>query len=146
MIAPMAQSRVERPPVIGRICFARDLFGRLGAPIWLNHYPHRHPVELHEHDFLEVVLVTGGHADGATVVNRWFGPGRGREWRWPRLPGLFHGSGCTLAAAIAARLACGDGMERALGTAQAYCHGALADAFSIAPGQRIPLRANSNIF
>jgi hydroxymethylpyrimidine/phosphomethylpyrimidine kinase len=92
------------------------------------------------------VLVTGGHADGATIVNRWFGAGRGREWRWPRLPGQFHGSGCTLASAIAARLACGDSMERALGTAQAYCHGALADAFSIAPGQRIPLRANTNSF
>jgi hydroxymethylpyrimidine/phosphomethylpyrimidine kinase len=92
------------------------------------------------------VLVTGGHAEGATVVNRWFGADGGREWRWPRLPGQFHGSGCTLASAIAARLACGDGMDRALGTAQAYCHGALADAFSVAAGQRIPLRANTHIF
>jgi hydroxymethylpyrimidine/phosphomethylpyrimidine kinase len=92
------------------------------------------------------VLVTGGHADGETVVNRWFGEDGGREWRWPRLPGEFHGSGCTLASAIAARLACGDSMERALGTAQAYCHGALAEAFSIAPGQRIPLRANTHTF
>jgi hydroxymethylpyrimidine/phosphomethylpyrimidine kinase len=87
------------------------------------------------------VLVTGGHADGEWVVNRWFGAGREREWRWPRLPGQFHGSGCTLASAIAARLACGDSMEVALGTAQLYCHQALDDAFSIAAGQRIPLRA-----
>jgi thiazole synthase ThiGH ThiG subunit len=35
---------------------------------------------------------------------------RVREWRWPRLEGEFHGSGCTLAAAIAARLALGDAM------------------------------------
>ena len=87
------------------------------------------------------VLVTGGHAEGAMVVNRWFGAQGEKQWRWPRLPGQFHGSGCTLAAAIAARLACGDGMERALGTAQQYCHDALAGAFSIASGQRIPLRS-----
>jgi hydroxymethylpyrimidine/phosphomethylpyrimidine kinase len=87
------------------------------------------------------VLITGGHADGATVVNHWFGAGREREWRWPRLPGAFHGSGCTLASAIAARLACGDGMETALDAAQEYCHHALADSFSIAGGQRIPLRS-----
>ena len=86
------------------------------------------------------VLVTGGHAEGAMVINRWFGADQEKQWRWPRLPGQFHGSGCTLAAAIAARLACGDGMEQALGTAQQYCHDALAGAFSIAGGQRILLR------
>jgi hydroxymethylpyrimidine/phosphomethylpyrimidine kinase len=89
------------------------------------------------------VLVTGGHADGAMVVNRWLGADGERAWHWPRLPGEFHGSGCTLAAAIAARLACGDGMEQALGTAQQYCHDALAGAFSIASGQRIPLRSTT---
>jgi hydroxymethylpyrimidine/phosphomethylpyrimidine kinase len=89
------------------------------------------------------VLVTGGHAEGILVVNRWFGADGEREWRWPRFPGGFHGSGCTLASAIAARLACGDGMEQALGTAQLYCHRSLAASFSIAGGQRIPLRAHS---
>ena len=87
------------------------------------------------------VFITGGHAEGGTVVNRWFGASGEREWRWPRLAGQFHGSGCTLAAAIAARLACGDAMEQALDTAQAYCHRALEGAFSIASGQRIPLRS-----
>jgi hydroxymethylpyrimidine/phosphomethylpyrimidine kinase len=89
------------------------------------------------------VLVTGGHAEGGLVVNRWFSADGEREWHWPRLPGAFHGSGCTLASAIAARLACGDGLEQALGRAQHYCHNALADSFSIAAGQRIPLRALS---
>lgn len=87
------------------------------------------------------VLVTGGHADGEWVVNRWFGAAGEREWRWARLPGQFHGSGCTLASAIAARLARGDGMEHALGAAQFFCHQALEDSFSIASGQRIPLRS-----
>jgi hydroxymethylpyrimidine/phosphomethylpyrimidine kinase len=89
------------------------------------------------------VLVTGGHAHGALVVNRWFGAHGERTWRWPRLPGAFHGSGCTLAAAIAARLACGDDIEQALGAAQQYCHQALADSFTIGAGQRIPQRAHS---
>ena len=96
---------------------------------------------LHELGCLHV-LITGGHGDGDEVVNRWFGSDASvdRDWRWPRLPGQFHGSGCTLAAAIAARLAQGDAMEPALANAQAYCHQALAQSYAIAPGQRIPLR------
>jgi hydroxymethylpyrimidine/phosphomethylpyrimidine kinase len=86
------------------------------------------------------VLVTGGHGDGDEVINRWTSAGGTREWRWPRLPGEFHGSGCTLAAAIAARLALGDGMAQALEHAQRYCNQALADSYVIAPGQRIPRR------
>ena len=87
------------------------------------------------------VLVTGGHGGGDTVLNRWFGPGAVQhEWAWPRLPGEFHGSGCTLAAAIAARLAQGERMAAVLERAQAYCHQALAASYAIAPGQRMPLR------
>ena len=87
------------------------------------------------------VLVTGGHGEGATGVNRWSGADGGeREWRWPRLPGEFHGSGCTLASAIAARLALGQALPEALDLAQAYCHAALSDAYAIAPGQLIPQR------
>ena len=99
------------------------------------------------------VLVTGGHAEGAFVINRWRGADQGqgqdrvrvREWRWPRLPGQFHGSGCTLAAAIAARLALGEAMELALGTAQAYVHATLAQSFCVGTGQRIPRRFTSDL-
>ena len=87
------------------------------------------------------LLVTGGHAPGDTVVNRWLHDGRERrQWRWPRLPDTYHGSGCTLAAALAARLALGESMEIALERAQAYTHATLAQSFAIAPGQRIPRR------
>jgi hydroxymethylpyrimidine/phosphomethylpyrimidine kinase len=86
------------------------------------------------------VLVTGGHGEDAQVVNRWHGAGQQREWRWERLPGEFHGSGCTLAAAIAARLAQGDTIGAALEAAQVYVQRALAASFSIGPGQRIPRR------
>ena len=87
------------------------------------------------------LLLTGGHGDGRFVDNRWYTHGSlVPRWRWPRLPGAFHGSGCTLAASLAARLAHGEAMETALGAAQAYCHDALAQSYAIAPGQRIPRR------
>jgi len=86
------------------------------------------------------VLVTGGHGEGDEVVNRWTGEDGTRAWRWPRLPGAFHGSGCTLASSIAARLALGEPMAQALENAQRYCNQSLADSYVIAPGQRIPRR------
>ncbi len=95
------------------------------------------------------VLITGGHGDGDEVVNRWYAPAATppasagavhREWRWPRLDGAFHGSGCTLASAIAAQLALGLPTAVALEHAQHYVYHALRDAYAIAPGQRIPLR------
>lgn len=85
------------------------------------------------------VLITGGHDDGQHVVNRCFGKDSG-QWRWPRLAGSFHGSGCTLAAAIAGQLAKPVPMLAALENAQHYCYGALRGAYAIAPGQRLPLR------
>lgn len=91
------------------------------------------------------VLITGGHAEGALVTNRWFSDAGERVWSWPRLPGTFHGSGCTLASAIAGRLALGDKVEQALDTAQRFCHHALEASFAIAEGQRIPLRCNFTI-
>ena len=86
------------------------------------------------------VLLKGGHAADTEVVNRWATAGAARSWRWPRLPGAFHGSGCTLAAAIAAALALDLPMEQALDHAQQFCQRALGDAFAIAAGQRIPER------
>lgn len=87
------------------------------------------------------MLVTGGHAPGDTVINRWLQDGQVlREWHWPRLPASYHGSGCTLAAALAARLALGESMAIALERAQAYTHTTLAQSFAVAPGQRIPRR------
>jgi hydroxymethylpyrimidine/phosphomethylpyrimidine kinase len=86
------------------------------------------------------ILHTGGHDGGEQVVNRWRHAGLERSWRWPRLDGEYHGSGCTLAAAAAALLAQGRAMEEALDLAQAYTHSTLQAAYAIAPGQRIPLR------
>jgi hydroxymethylpyrimidine/phosphomethylpyrimidine kinase len=86
------------------------------------------------------VLIKGGHGSGANVQNCWFAKEDRRTWSWPRLAGDFHGTGCTLASAIAALLACGKPMAEALEAAQAYCHQALSSAYAIADGQRIPDR------
>lgn len=86
------------------------------------------------------VLIKGGHGDGETIVNAWFHAHARRDWLWPRLPGDFHGSGCTLASAIAARLAHSQTMEAALEAAQHYTQACLGRAFSIADGQSIPDR------
>ncbi|MES2832502.1 MAG: hydroxymethylpyrimidine/phosphomethylpyrimidine kinase [Pseudomonadota bacterium] len=87
------------------------------------------------------VLIKGGHGLGDSVVNAWFASdGRHRTWEWPRLPGEFHGSGCTLASAIAGQLARGVAIEQAIAQGQAYCQQTLEQAFAIGPGQQIPNR------
>lgn len=89
------------------------------------------------------VLIKGGHAQDENVINRWFSQEQQRSWSWPRLRGEFHGSGCTLASAIAAGLAQGWSMETSLDKAQAYTQQTLESAFTIAVGQLIPQRSPS---
>jgi hydroxymethylpyrimidine/phosphomethylpyrimidine kinase len=87
------------------------------------------------------VLLTGTHAATPEVVNTLHGAqGVVREDRWPRLAGSYHGSGCTLAAAVAARLAHGDGVPEAVRAAQDYTWRALARGFRPAHGQHLPVR------
>lgn len=87
------------------------------------------------------VLITGGDEPGDVVVNRWFEPGRApRRFAWPRLPGVFHGAGCTLAAAIAALLARGLPPAQAVEDAQAYTQRALGRAMMTGRGRPIPGR------
>jgi hydroxymethylpyrimidine/phosphomethylpyrimidine kinase len=90
------------------------------------------------------VLAKGGDEETADVVNTLYGAsGEERTWRWPRLDGEFHGSGCTLASAIAARLAHGRSPEAAVDEAQVWTQAALAAAFRPGRGQRVPLRTAS---
>jgi hydroxymethylpyrimidine/phosphomethylpyrimidine kinase len=89
----------------------------------------------------EYVLVTGGHEPGSEVVNTLYdGGGVVREDRWPRLPGSYHGSGCTLASAIAAALANGLAAPEAVRDAQEFTWQTLAAAFRPGAGQLIPDR------
>lgn len=89
------------------------------------------------------VFIKGGHAQDASVINRWYSQDQQRSWSWKRLEGEFHGSGCTLASAIAAGLAQGWSMEVSLDKAQTYTQQALESAFAIAAGQFIPQRLSS---
>jgi hydroxymethylpyrimidine/phosphomethylpyrimidine kinase len=86
------------------------------------------------------VLIKGGHGEGDEVINTWFSVSHEQTWRWPRLSGSFHGSGCTLASAIAACLATELDMQQALSTSQRWVQVSLSNAYSIAGGQRIPAR------
>ena len=87
------------------------------------------------------VLVTGTHEAGADVINRLHDSGGlVREDRWPRLAGSYHGSGCTLASALAAALAKGVAMPEAVREAQQYTWQALAAGFRPGAGQFIPQR------
>jgi hydroxymethylpyrimidine/phosphomethylpyrimidine kinase len=87
------------------------------------------------------VLVTGTHDETSEVVNRLYDArGLVREDRWPRLPGSYHGSGCTLASAIAAALAKGRAVPQAVREAQEFTWRALEAAFSSGAGQSTPNR------
>ena len=87
------------------------------------------------------VLITGGDEPGSVTQNRWYVPGQTvRVFEQPRLPGSFHGAGCTLASAIAARLALGEGMEDALQGAQQYVHQTLRHATAVGQGRWVPRR------
>ncbi len=89
----------------------------------------------------EYVLITGTHEQTPKVINSLYGErGLVRSDSWPRLPGIYHGSGCTLAAAIAALLANGLSMEDAVREAQEYTWEALKYGFRPGMGQHIPDR------
>lgn len=89
----------------------------------------------------EFVLVTGTHENTEMVVNTLYGShGAVRSDKWERLPGSYHGSGCTLASAIAANLANGADMAEAVKDAQEYTWHALAGGFRPGMGQYLPDR------
>jgi hydroxymethylpyrimidine/phosphomethylpyrimidine kinase len=87
------------------------------------------------------VLITGTHEPGAEVVNTLYGAGGAVQVaRWERLAGSYHGSGCTLASAIAAQLASGLQVPEAVRAAQAYTWRSLASGFRPGSGQALPDR------
>jgi len=89
----------------------------------------------------EFVLVTGTHENTAQVVNTLHDQqGVVRTDSWQRLPGIFHGSGCTLASAVAATIANGLGVPEAVRDAQEYTWQTLKFAYRTGMGQLIPDR------
>ena len=89
----------------------------------------------------QYVLITGTHENTPQVVNTLYGAdGVLRRDRWERLPGSYHGSGCTLASAIAGCIAGGASVEDAVRDAQDYTWQTLANGFRPGMGQFIPDR------
>ncbi len=89
----------------------------------------------------EYVLVTGTHENTVQVVNTLYGQnGVVRSDSWQRLAGTYHGSGCTLASAIAATIANGLEVSDAIKDAQEYTWQTLKAGFRPGMGQHIPDR------
>ncbi|MDO9063830.1 MAG: hydroxymethylpyrimidine/phosphomethylpyrimidine kinase [Sulfuricella sp.] len=89
----------------------------------------------------EFVLITGTHENTPQVVNTLYGEnGVLRSDSWPRLPGSYHGSGCTLASAIAASIAHGLDIPEAVKEAQEFTWQTLKAGFRPGMGQHIPDR------
>ncbi len=87
------------------------------------------------------VLITGAHEQTVSVSNHLFRHGRHVEtFHWNRLPESYHGSGCTLAASIAAMLAQDLDPVTAIQEAQEYTWNSLAAGYRPGQGQYVPNR------
>jgi hydroxymethylpyrimidine/phosphomethylpyrimidine kinase len=87
------------------------------------------------------VLITGTHEATPAVSNRLFYDNRCWEsYTWDRLPVSYHGSGCTLAASIAALVAHGLEPVQAVMEAQEYTWNSLQAAYQPGKGQHNPNR------
>ena len=80
------------------------------------------------------VVVKGGHLEG-DAVDVFFDGRRTEMLKAPRLPTAnTHGTGCTFAAAIAARLARGDDLIDAVRGAKAFVTGAIRGSYQVGSG------------
>lgn len=87
------------------------------------------------------VLITGTHEQSETVCNRLYHDGSLMEsFNWQRLPHSYHGSGCTLASAIAGLIAHGLDPFSAINEAQDYTWNTLNHAYRPGKGQYNPNR------
>ena len=78
------------------------------------------------------VLAKGGHGEGAMLTDRLIGPGGlVKSWSNARIETIHtHGTGCTLASAVATRLGQGEGLVEAIEFARKY----VREALMLAPG------------
>lgn len=90
----------------------------------------------------EAVLIKGGHMEErGGMLTDWLGRPGQEPLPMPvakvDTPHT-HGTGCTLSAAVAARLALGNDMETAIRMAQGYLNAALSSAFAVGQGASPP--------
>ena len=91
--------------------------------------------------FCANLLITGGHGEEHEVHNRLYDrDGRCETHVCQRLPGSYHGSGCTLASTLAGRLALGEALPSAVRSALDYTWRTLRDAERPGRGQYVPRR------
>jgi hydroxymethylpyrimidine/phosphomethylpyrimidine kinase len=83
------------------------------------------------------VIVKGGHLAGDEAIDLLVHPPREQLLRAPRLHvRSTHGTGCTFAAAVAARLALGDALDEAALAAKEYVTGAMRHGIDIGRGHQ----------
>lgn len=90
----------------------------------------------------EYILITSADENitSASVTNHLFHHNHRDSYTWARLPSKYHGSGCTLAASIAALFAQGVPPLRAISNAQEYTWHTLQKAYKTGAGQSNPNR------
>ena len=81
------------------------------------------------------VLLKGGHLPGKEMIDRLDDGLQLHEFVHPRLKVSGHGTGCTLASAIAANACLGMGLGEACVAASDYVHGALRDGYRAGRGE-----------
>lgn len=87
------------------------------------------------------VLATGGHGTGEKIINTLHKKGRTpKEFQVDRIGGEYHGTGCTLAASIAAGRASGLKISPSIGQAQNFVSHAIRNALRVGKGQPVPDR------
>ena len=87
-------------------------------------------------------LLTAADQAGNLVTNTWMDETREiHSYRWDKLPGTYHGSGCTLSAGLAGRLAQGDPARAAVEKAQEYTWQTLKHAHRAGTAQWHPERS-----
>ncbi len=89
----------------------------------------------------DTALITAADNGRDQVINTWMSEAREiYSYRWEKLPGVYHGSGCTLSAYLAGRLALGDTIRTAVEKAQEYTWQTLKNASRIGKSQLHPGR------
>jgi hydroxymethylpyrimidine/phosphomethylpyrimidine kinase len=81
------------------------------------------------------VVVKGGHLAGNAAIDVLYDGRTFTEFSSPRVDAMsIHGTGCTFASAIAAGLALGDSVQKAVDRAKRYINGAIEHAMPIGGG------------
>lgn len=89
----------------------------------------------------ESVLATGGHGEGEEIINSlYYHDQDPLHFYIERIGGEYHGTGCTLAASIAAGRASGLSARASIAQAQNYVLRAIRHALKVGEGQPVPDR------